>query len=43
MLNRNVVTSPDHAYALYWSVPAARWDALLPVHQQVVAGFQPAG
>ena len=43
VLNRNVITSPDQAYALYWSVPASRWDELLAVHEQVVAGFQPAG
>ncbi len=43
VLNRNVVTAPDQAYALYWSAPAARWDELLPVHEQVVAGFRPAG
>ena len=43
VLNRNVVTSPSQAYALYWSVPSSRWDELLPVHEQVVASFQPAG
>lgn len=43
VLNRNVVTAPDQAYALYWSVPSARWEELLPVHEQVVASFSPAG
>ncbi len=42
VLNRNVVTAPDQAYALYWSVPASQWEDLLPVHEQVVASFQPA-
>lgn len=43
VLNRNVITAPDQAYALYWSVPSARWEELLPVHEQVVASFSPAG
>ena len=44
VLNRNVITSPGtKAYALYWSVPSSRWDAMLPIHAQVVASFQPAG
>lgn len=43
VLNRNVVTGPDRAYALYWSVPSSQWDAMLPVHEQVVGSFQPAG
>lgn len=42
VLNRNVIPAPDQAYALYWSVPASQWDAMLPVHEQVVASFQPA-
>ena len=33
VLNRNVVTAPDQAYALYWSVPASRWEELLAVHE----------
>lgn len=41
VLNRNVVTAPDKAYALYWSVPTSRWEEMLPVHEQVVAGFEP--
>ena len=43
VLNRNVVTGPDQAYALYWSVPSSMWEAMLPVHEQVVASFQPVG
>lgn len=43
VLNRNVVTGPTKAYALYWSVPSAQWDAMLPIHEQVVASFQPVG
>jgi hypothetical protein len=43
VLNRNVITAPDQAYALYWSVPASQWEAMLPVHEQVVASFTPAG
>jgi hypothetical protein len=42
VLNRNVVTAPDQAYALYWSVPASAWEELLPVHEQVVGSFEPA-
>jgi hypothetical protein len=42
VLNRNLVTSPQRAYALYWSAPSSRWDAMLPLHEQVVATFQPA-
>ncbi len=41
VLNRNVVTAPDQAYALYWSVPTSRWEEMLPVHEQVVGSFQP--
>jgi hypothetical protein len=41
VLNRNLITSPQKAYALYWSVPSSRWDAMRPVHEQVVASFQP--
>ncbi|WP_146898358.1 serine/threonine-protein kinase [Cellulomonas aerilata] len=41
VLNRNLVTAPDQAYALYWSVPSSRWDAMLGVHEQVVASFRP--
>lgn len=37
------MTAPDQAYALYWSVPSARWEELLPVHEQVVGSFEPAG
>jgi hypothetical protein len=43
VLNRNVATGPDRAYALYWSVPSSRWEELLPVHEQVVGSFTPAG
>lgn len=43
VLNRNVVTAPDQAHALYWSVPTGRWEELLPVHDQVMASFVPAG
>jgi hypothetical protein len=41
VLNRNIVTSPTQAYALYWSVPSSRWDELEPIHQQALASFQP--
>lgn len=41
VLNRNVVTAPDKAYALYWSVPTSRWEEMLPVHEQVVGSFEP--
>ena len=42
VLNRNVITGPDRAYALYWSVPSSQWEAMLPVHEQIAATFQPA-
>jgi eukaryotic-like serine/threonine-protein kinase len=41
VLNRNLVTAPDKAYALYWSVPTSRWEEMLPVHEQVVGSFEP--
>lgn len=39
MLNRNLITSPDKAYALYWSVPASQLDENLPLFET----FAPAG
>jgi serine/threonine protein kinase len=42
VLNRNVITSSDRAYALYWSVPDAEWDAQWGVFEQIAASFQPA-
>ncbi len=41
VLNRNLVTGPDHAYALYWSVPASAWSRRLAEFEQITASFQP--
>jgi hypothetical protein len=40
--NRNFITSPRHAYAIYWSTPAAAWSANFPLFQLVAASFRPA-
>jgi hypothetical protein len=42
VLNRNLVTGPDKAYALYWSVPDAGWDADLARFRTMAATFTPA-
>jgi len=41
VLNRNLVTGPKRAYALYWSAPDASWQRSLPEFQRVSASFQP--
>jgi hypothetical protein len=40
--NRNFITSPTHAYAIYWSTPAAAWSANFWMFQTVAASFRPA-
>ncbi len=42
VLNRNVRVSDRRAYALYWSVPANRWEELLPAFERVASSFRPA-
>jgi eukaryotic-like serine/threonine-protein kinase len=42
VLNRNILASPDRAYALYWSTPASEWDASYHFFQAFAATFRPA-
>lgn len=42
VLNRNTITAPDRAYALYWSTPDARWEDSLELFQTFVQTFRPA-
>jgi hypothetical protein len=42
VLNRNILASPDRAYALYWSTPASEWDASYHFFQTFAATFRPA-
>ncbi len=42
VLNRNLVTGPSRAYALYWSVPSRSWGTRLPQFEQITASFQPS-
>lgn len=41
VLNRNLITAPDQAYALYWSVPEGQWEDSLPLFQTFADSFQP--
>ena len=43
VLNRNLVTGPAQAYALYWSVPSRSWDTRLAQFEQITASFRPRG
>ena len=43
VLNRNLVTGPNQAYALYWSVPSRSWGTRLAQFEQITASFQPRG
>ena len=43
VLSRNVLANPAHAYALYWSVPAAQWNQDWHFFQTFAVTFQPAG
>ncbi len=43
VLNRNLITAPDQAYALYWSTPEAEWESSLEMFQLFADSFQPAG
>jgi hypothetical protein len=42
VLNRNILASPHHAYALYWSTPASEWNASYHYFQAFAATFRPA-
>jgi hypothetical protein len=41
VLNRNFVTSPTQAYAIFWLTPDAQWAANLPTFEQIARTFQP--
>jgi eukaryotic-like serine/threonine-protein kinase len=41
VLNRNILASPDRAYALYWSTPASEWGASYHFFQTFAATFRP--
>jgi serine/threonine protein kinase len=41
VVNRNFVTSPTQAYAIFWLTPDAQWAANLPTFEQITATFQP--
>ncbi len=43
VLNRNVLTNVDQAYALYWSTPASEWGASFHLFRAFAATFRPAG
>jgi hypothetical protein len=42
ILNRNILANAHHAYALYWSVPEAKWNAYYRYFQAFAATFRPA-
>jgi|SRR6185437_10952442 len=42
ILNRNILANAHHAYALYWSVPEAEWNANYHYFQAFADTFQPA-
>lgn len=42
ILNRNIRANAHHAYALYWSVPQAQWNAYYRYFQTFAATFRPA-
>jgi hypothetical protein len=42
VLNRNILASARHAYALYWSTPASDWNACYHFFQVFAATFRPA-
>jgi serine/threonine protein kinase len=43
VLNRNILASTHHAYALYWSTPASEWKASYHYFRTFAATFRPAG
>jgi eukaryotic-like serine/threonine-protein kinase len=42
VLNRNILASPHHAYALYWSTPARAWRASYHYFRAFASTFSPA-
>lgn len=42
VLNRNTITGPERAYALYWSTPEGEWVDSLPTFDLIAETFQPA-
>ncbi|HEX8498227.1 MAG TPA: serine/threonine-protein kinase [Actinomycetales bacterium] len=42
VLNRNLVTGPEQAYALYWSAPDSSWSQSLEQFEQVTRTFEPS-
>jgi eukaryotic-like serine/threonine-protein kinase len=43
VLNRNILASAHHAYALYWSTPASEWQSSFHFFSGFAATFRPAG
>ena len=43
VLNRNILASAHHAYALYWSTPASEWKPSYHYFWAFAATFRPAG
>ena len=43
VLNRNILASAHHAYALYWSTPASEWKTSYHYFRAFAATFRPAG
>ncbi|GAB7192545.1 hypothetical protein NUM3379_32540 [Kineococcus sp. NUM-3379] len=43
VLDRNLITGPDRAYALYWSAPHASWPQERELFDDLAATFTPAG
>jgi eukaryotic-like serine/threonine-protein kinase len=42
VLNRNILASAHHAYALYWSTPASQWAASYHLFRALAATFRTA-
>jgi len=42
VLNRNLITGPDQAYALYWNTPEDQWQESLATFETFAETFQPA-
>lgn len=42
VLNRNMITSPDQAYALYWSTPEGEYDDAFGTFEVIAETFTPA-
>jgi serine/threonine protein kinase len=42
VLNRNILASSHHAYALYWSTPASQWGQSWPIFKVLAQTFRPA-